>query len=56
MALGQLMTDSSELLAVHLDEPGPHRTLAFITRLNYAGVDAIERLRECFVESLEAEQ
>lgn len=54
MALSQLLGDDSELCALHLDEPGPHRTLAFITRLNYAGLAGIEQLRTCFCEGLRA--
>ncbi|WP_086934471.1 hydrogen peroxide-inducible genes activator [Agarilytica rhodophyticola] len=52
MALDQLIIEGSELKAVHLDEPGPHRTIAFITRLNYAGVKDIELLMNIFREQL----
>jgi LysR family hydrogen peroxide-inducible transcriptional activator len=52
MALDQLLTEDSELRAFHLDEPGPHRTLAFITRLNYPGVNSVALLRDCFREAL----
>ncbi len=48
MALDQLVSHSNELTAVHLNEPGPHRKLAFITRLNYAGVPNIELLIKLF--------
>ena len=54
MALDQLIGDSSELTALRLDEPGPHRELAFITRLNYPAVDNIELLMKLFRERLSA--
>jgi LysR family hydrogen peroxide-inducible transcriptional activator len=52
MALDQLVTGSPELKAVHLDEPGPHRRIAFITRPNYAGVSSIQLLMKLFREQL----
>ncbi|MEJ2741630.1 MAG: LysR substrate-binding domain-containing protein [Gammaproteobacteria bacterium] len=52
LALEQLVTSESGLVALALAEPGPHRSLAFITRLNYVGVDGVERLRVCFREAL----
>lgn len=52
MALEQLMSGCPELKAVRLDEPGPHRQIAFATRLNYAGVDSVNRLRALFHEHL----
>lgn len=52
MALDQLLGDSSELRAVHLNEPGPHRKIAFITRPNYAAVDNIQLLMKLFSEQL----
>ncbi|MFV0478242.1 MAG: hydrogen peroxide-inducible genes activator [Parahaliea sp.] len=48
MALQQLLAGSSELVAVPLAEPGPHRSIAFITRLNYASVADIEHLKRLF--------
>lgn len=53
MAIDQLMSESSELKAVHLDEPGPHRRIAFIARPNYAGVNSLEVLMKVFKEELE---
>lgn len=53
MALDQLLYQNSELKAVHLSEPGPHRTIAFITRLNYTGVQSIEVLMALFREQLQ---
>lgn len=44
MAREQLIGQNSKLKAVHLNEPGPHRTIAFILRPNYAGLNSIETL------------
>lgn len=52
MALDQLLSGSSELTAVHLNEPGPHRKIAFICRLNYTGVTNIEVLMSLFKKQL----
>jgi LysR family hydrogen peroxide-inducible transcriptional activator len=52
MALDQLISDSSELRAVHLNEAGPHRKIAFITRPNYAGVANIQLLMGLFSKQL----
>ena len=52
MALEQLLASWPELRAIRLDEPGPHRRIAFVTRLNYANVDSINLLRELFRDSL----
>jgi len=52
MALDQLVFDNSELKATHLNEPGPHRKIAFITRPNYPGVKNIELLIKIFQDEL----
>jgi len=52
MALDQLLSDNSELRAAHLNEPGPHRKIAFITRPNYPGVKNIELLIKMFRQQL----
>jgi len=52
MALDQLIAGNSELKAVHLDEPGPHRRIAFIMRPNYSGVKNIELLMQMFKRKL----
>lgn len=52
MAVHQLIHDNPELCAVPLAEPGPHRTIAFIARPNYSGVNTIETLKTLFRESL----
>jgi LysR family hydrogen peroxide-inducible transcriptional activator len=54
MALDQLVANSSELQAVHLNEPSPHRRIAFIVRPNYAGVSNIEVLMKMFHDDLSA--
>ena len=54
MALEQLLADSPELRAIRLDEPGPHRRIAFVTRLNYANVESIDLLRDVFRNTLTA--
>ena len=53
MALDQLVTGSQELRAVHLNEKGPHRRVAFVVRPNYTGVSNIELLMKLFREQLE---
>lgn len=53
MALQQLINNESELQAVHLNEPGPHRTIAFIVRPNYLRVADIEILMRLFKKSLD---
>jgi LysR family hydrogen peroxide-inducible transcriptional activator len=52
MALDQLVKNNSEIRAVHLDEPGPHRRIAFILRPNYVRVNDLERLKTLFKEAL----
>ncbi|MEM9056017.1 MAG: hydrogen peroxide-inducible genes activator [Pseudomonadota bacterium] len=52
MALDQLLGGSSELRAVRLAQRSPHRRIAFITRLNYAGVANIEVLMKLFRDEL----
>jgi len=52
MALDQMLAGSQELVAVPLEEQGPHRRIAFVTRLNYARVSDIERLIELFQAQL----
>ncbi len=52
IALDQLLSGNSELKAAHLNEPGPHRRIAFITRANYSGVKNIELLMQLFRQEL----
>lgn len=52
MALKNLLSISRELRSVHIDEPGPHRTIAFVIRPNYAGTTNIEHLKKLFADQL----
>lgn len=54
MAISQLVEQNSEVSIAHLNEPGPHRKIAFITRLNYPNVDGIEQLMQLFKNELSA--
>lgn len=56
MALDQLLSGSSELQALRLDEPGPHRSIAFIVRPNFGGVGNIEVLKALFRQALAEHQ
>lgn len=44
MALEQLTLQNNTLSAVHLNEPSPHRRIAFIIRPNYTRMSSIEAL------------
>lgn len=52
MALDQLIRHESELKAVHLNEPGPHRELVLIIRPNYVRTNELTLLRDIFTEQL----
>lgn len=52
MALDQLIYTESELRAIHLNEPGPHRTISLITRPNYVRTNEIISLKLLFHEQL----
>lgn len=52
MALDQLIHNESELRAIHLDEPGPHRTIALVIRPNYVRTDELGLLKDIFAEQL----
>jgi len=52
IALKQLLSGNSELKAAHLDEPGPHRRIAFIVRPNYPNIKNIELLMTLFRRQL----
>lgn len=52
MALDQLVTGNLELKATHLNEPGPHRKIAVITRPNYPSIKNIELLIQMFQHEL----
>jgi len=44
IARDQLLQPYNELKSIALDESGPHRSLAFIVRPNYAGLSSVEML------------
>jgi LysR family hydrogen peroxide-inducible transcriptional activator len=48
MALDQLIHNESEIRAIHLNEPGPHRTISLIIRPNYVRTNEITMLRDIF--------
>jgi|TARA_B110000014_G_scaffold263746_1_gene261618 LysR family hydrogen peroxide-inducible transcriptional activator len=52
MALDQLIHNASELRAIHLNEPGPHRVIAFVSRPNYVRTDELMLLNKIFTEQL----
>ncbi len=53
MALDQLSKQNQNIVTIPLSETGPHRHLAFVTRLNYARVDDIKLLGELFAKALQ---
>lgn len=55
MAKDQLIGNNKKLTAVHLNEPSPHRRIAFIFRPNYSRLSSIECLASICKQSL-AEQ
>lgn len=52
MALDQLIYNESELNAIHLNEPGPHRTISFVIRPNYVRTNELEMLMKIFTAQL----
>jgi len=52
MALDQLTNNNSELRAIHLNEPGPHRSIALIIRPNYVRTNELTMLKEIFTQQL----
>lgn len=52
MALDQVYMQNCGVKALEVAEAGPHRRIAFITRLNYARVNEIERLASIFHDAL----
>ena len=52
MALDQLIYNESELRALHLNEPGPHRTISLIIRPNYVRTNELTILKDIFIEQL----
>lgn len=52
MALDQLYSQNQKITTVPLNEQGPHRRIAFVTRLNYARVDDVSLLGSIFNKAL----
>ena len=52
MALDQLIYNESEIRAIHLNEPGPHRKISLIIRPNYVRTNELTLLRDIFSEQL----
>jgi len=52
MALDQLICNESEIRAVHLNEPGPHRSIALVMRPNYVRTNELTTLINIFKQQL----
>lgn len=52
MALDQLIFSESEIRAIHLNEPGPHRTIALVIRPNYVRTNELTILKDIFTKQL----
>lgn len=56
MALNQVHRQNNQVATIPLTEEGPHRRIAFITRLNYARVDDVNLLGNIFKAAFEADK
>ena len=56
MALQPVRRQHNDVATIPLTEKGPHRRIAFVTRLNYARVDDVNLLATIFKKALEADQ
>lgn len=56
MALQQVRRQNNDVATIPLTEKGPHRRIAFVTRLNYARVDDVNLLATIFKKALEVNQ
>ena len=56
MALNQVHRQNEEVGTIPLTEQGPHRRIAFVTRLNYARVDDVNLLGNIFKAAFEADK
>lgn len=56
MALSQVLKQNKELRALHLNEKHPHRSIAFITRPNFVGVNNIHIIMDIFKHALERDR
>lgn len=52
MALEQLISQNEALTSVHVNEPSPHRKIAFIVRPNYTRISSIEALIDVCKQAL----
>lgn len=52
MSLDQLIHNDSELRAIHLNEPGPHRKISLIIRPNYVRTNELALLKKIFSQQL----
>lgn len=52
MALDQLIYNESELRAIHLNEPSPHRRIALVIRPNYVRTNELTILKDIFTKQL----
>ncbi|WP_223668773.1 hydrogen peroxide-inducible genes activator [Kangiella shandongensis] len=53
MAMEQLISQNNALSAVHLNEPGPHRRIAFLIRPNFTRLSSVEALKGVCQEALD---
>jgi len=56
MAVTKLIADNPELSKIKLDEKGPHREIALISRQNYAGEREVKDLMKLFSEELKSHE
>ena len=56
LARQQIHQQNPDVALILLAEPGPHRRLAFVTRLNYARVDDISLLGNLFADTLKKDR
>lgn len=52
MALDQLLGQETELRAIHLNEPGPHRTISLVIRPHYVRTNEVVLLKDIFSQQL----
>ena len=52
MALKELIGNKKSFSIAHLNEPGPHREIALVTRPDYAGMDSMNLLIDFFEQCL----
>lgn len=52
MAIDQLIHNDSELRTIHLNEQGPHRKIAIVTRPNYVRTNELALLQNIFTSQL----